>query len=296
MQRWRFAIVVGLLAAASPGQARAAGPFVDAPLVLPPLRFSADVGLGFGTVQSAPVGGGTSLAAAIGLPFLGELGVRVGYRFDDSGIAGNADHFARLFDPIVSEPGASQLTNPEIRLLGGLIGEQVFQLGLETRVIIPTDPTTDANGQRVSSFAVTPGVPMRIHVPGFLRIDTGLYLPLAFNSTTSYALDVPAQAFFAGRGRLLRPRDGRPLQRSRGRGGQLGGHPPGDRRGVYARRAGRPQGAAAHRAYQRCRMGVPVPGRWPGRGAAPAVTLFRLPVFTRCMKERYNGYPSRLGE
>jgi hypothetical protein len=197
MQRWCFAIVVGLLAMASPGRARAAGPFVDAPLVLPPLRFSADVGIGFGTVQSAPVGGGTSLAAAIGLPFLGELGVRVGYRFDDSGIAGNADHFARLFDPIVSEPGASQLTNPEIRLLGGLIGEEAFQLGLETRFIIPTDPTTDASGQRVSSFAITPGVPMRIHVPGFLRIDTGLYLPVAFTATTSYSLDVPAQAFFA---------------------------------------------------------------------------------------------------
>lgn len=212
----RLCLAIGLAAAllAAPrGEARAAGPFVDAPLVLPPLRFSADAGIGFGTSQAfalsptlgAPgqvvsqgtqVGWGTSLEAAIGLPFLGELGFRVGYRFDGNGIAGNADHFARLFDPILSEPGASQFTNPEIRLLGGLINEEVFQLGLETRLIIPTDSTTDATGQKVSYFALTPGVPMRVHVPGLMRIDTGLYLPVAFDSATSYSLDVPVQAFF----------------------------------------------------------------------------------------------------
>jgi hypothetical protein len=190
------------------------GPFVDVPLTLPPLHFAADVGVGFGTSQtfgpsdpndlSSPlvstgshVGAGTSLEAAVGLPFLGELGVRIGYRFDDDGIAGNADHFARLFDPIVSEPGASQLTNPEIHLRGSLIAERVFELGLEGRVILPTDSSTTPDGQRISFFAITPGLPVRVHVPGLLRVDTGIYLPLSFNSSTSYSVDIPAQAFFA---------------------------------------------------------------------------------------------------
>ena len=39
-------------------------------------------------------------------------------------------------------------------------------------------------------------MPVRIHVKGFLRIDTGAWLPLSFNSSTSYSLDIPAQAFF----------------------------------------------------------------------------------------------------
>src|SRR3984957_9370015 len=78
--------------------ALAAAPFVDAPLTLPPLHFSADVGVGFGTFQNygpdpsnpdnpplllggTQVGWGTNLEAAVGLPYVGELGLRIGYRF-----------------------------------------------------------------------------------------------------------------------------------------------------------------------------------------------------------------------
>ena len=194
--------------------ARAAGPFVDAPLTLPPLHFSADVGVGFGTFQnfgysnpndlSSPlvvvggtrVGWGTNVEAAVGLPYVGELGVRIGYRFGTDGVAADADHFGRLFDPIVSEPGASSFANPEIRLRGTLFSLETIELGLESRFIVPTDSSTTGDGQRISFFTITPGVPVRIHVKGFLRIDTGAWLPLSFNSSTSYSLDIPAQAFF----------------------------------------------------------------------------------------------------
>jgi hypothetical protein len=194
--------------------ARAAGPFVDAPLTLPPLHFSGDVGLGFGTFQnfgfsnpgdpSSPlvpqggtqVGWGMNLEAAVGLPFVGELGVRIGYRFGQDGVAANADHFGRLFDPIVSEPGASSFANPEIRVRGSLFSLEAIELGLESRIILPTDSSTTGDGQRISFFTVTPGVPIRIHVKGFLRIDTGPWLPISFNQNTSYSLDIPAQAFF----------------------------------------------------------------------------------------------------
>ncbi|HEY3819592.1 MAG TPA: hypothetical protein VGL81_20630 [Polyangiaceae bacterium] len=219
MRRLLLAATAGVAAVALffafAGTARAAEPFVDAPLTLPPLHFSGDFGVGFGTYQSlsvdpnnptaAPVlggtqvGWGTNIEAAVGLPFVGELGVRIGYRFGDGGIAAGsgagADHFGRLFDPIVSQPGASNFANPEIHLRGTLFDLHVVQMALETRLIIPTD-STQIDGQNVSNFAITPGVPFRIHIPGFLRIDTGLYLPISFDANTSYSLDIPAQAFF----------------------------------------------------------------------------------------------------
>jgi hypothetical protein len=212
MRRLLLAATAGVVVLLVGRGAEAAGPFVDAPLTLPPLHFSADIGVGFGTFQplsldsnlnpvlgGTQVGWGTNIEAAVGLPYVGELGVRIGYRFGESGIAAGsgagADHFGRLFDPIVSQPGASNFANPEIYVRGNLFDLQVVQMALETRLIIPTD-STQIDGQNVSSFAITPGVPFRIHMPGFLRIDTGLYLPISFDSNTSFSLDIPAQAFF----------------------------------------------------------------------------------------------------
>jgi hypothetical protein len=199
----------------APG-APAAGPFVDAPLTLPPWHFSADAGVGFGTFQSygpnpsnpdnppvlqggTQLGWGMNLEAAVGLPFRAEIGLRIGYRFGSAvagnegasvpaGALGNADHFARLFDPISSEPGLSSFANPEVRLRDTVFDSRTVQVGLETRIIVPT-----ADG---AVFGLTPGVPLRIHLPDFVRIDTGLYLPIAFFSDTSYSLDIPVQAFF----------------------------------------------------------------------------------------------------
>jgi hypothetical protein len=188
--------------------ARADEPFVDRALTLPPLHFSADAGLGFGQGPAATpldvqgpapapsdtglkLGWGSNLEAAVGLPFLGEVGVRVGVRFGDDGInAGwgmGADHFARLFDPVPAEAGNATVTNPEIRLRGTWLNLKIVELGFETRFIIPT-----ADG---SDFEMVPGVPARIHVPGFARIDTGVWLPVLF-SDGSFTIDIPAQLFF----------------------------------------------------------------------------------------------------
>jgi hypothetical protein len=175
--------------------ARADGkPFVDVPLTLPPLHFGGEAGIGFGTYQvpgaSTKVGWGSNFDAAIGLPFLGELGARVGYRFGADGVAAYANHYARLFDPIMNEPGANNFDNVEMHLRGSIVSVDVFELGLETRVVIPTDST--------SVVAFTPGLPMRIRIPDFMRIDTGLWLsiPSESNPNFYYALDVPAQAYF----------------------------------------------------------------------------------------------------
>jgi hypothetical protein len=127
--------------------------------------------------------------AGVGLPFFGELRARVGYRFDGIAIGAQADHFARLFDPVVNEPGTDPWTNPELTLRGTLFDLRVVELGLETRAVLPF-----AAG---STFAFTPGVPLRVHVPGLLRVDAGLYFPVApFDGGATFVLELPVQAFF----------------------------------------------------------------------------------------------------
>jgi hypothetical protein len=194
-----------------PRGASADAPFVDRPVTLAPLHFSADVGLGFGQYEAfAPnpndlegppvstgnkVGLGTNLEAAVGLPFLGQFGVRMGYRFDTVGAYAQADHFGRLFDPVVNEPGNDSWTNPELSLRGTLVSLPMLEVALETRAILPT-----ASG---STFAIVPGAPVRVHLPTLARIDTGLYVPISFassnddgsGSSTSFAVQVPAQLF-----------------------------------------------------------------------------------------------------
>jgi hypothetical protein len=208
---------------ALPGRALAddvGQPFSDVPLTLKPLHFAADAALGFGTYVntsgSTTVGWGSTFSAAVGLPFLGELGATIAERFGNDGIAvgtnqqgggvtfpvpTGADHFGRLFDPIVGEPGLapnSAFANPEFHLRGTMVPLDVFELGLETRVVVPT-----SDG---SYWDFTPGVPIRIHIPGLMRIDTGLWLPIFFVQqqqqqalnlpSTVYILDIPAQAYF----------------------------------------------------------------------------------------------------
>jgi hypothetical protein len=219
MRILRLALALGSLASTLSARIAAADDaFVDRPLTLPPFHLSADAGIGFGQGSAPPafdaegnllptgvkVGWGSSFEAAIGLPFLGEIGVRLGYRFGDDGVAAGwglgADHFARLFDPVVDEPGASHFANPEIRLRGTLLDARVVELGIETRAIIPTDSTSD--------FELSPGVPVRVHLPGFARIDTGLWLPIEFNADTSYSIDIPAQLFFQAHDVFFGPMSG----------------------------------------------------------------------------------------
>jgi hypothetical protein len=177
------------------------GKFTDTPLTLKPLHFAAGMGLGFGTYQDAAgnghVGWGSDFEAAIGLPFLGEFGARLAQRIGQDGILvgsntigpSGADHFARLFDPVVSNPGSADFANPEFHLRGSMVDEDVFQLGLETRLSVPT-----SDG---SYWAFTPGLPMLIHIPGLMRLDVGAWLPVVFTPNNYvYILDIPVQAFF----------------------------------------------------------------------------------------------------
>jgi len=186
------------------GLARADVPFVDRPVTLSPLHVSADIGVGFGqfegfepdpnNLEGPPlplgnkVGFGSNLEGAVGLPFVGEVGVRLGYRFGSVAANAQADRFGRLFDPVVNQPGNDAFANPELALRRTVFAMPAVEVALGLVAVLPTASNSD--------FALTPGVPVRVHLPGFARIDTGLYLPVTFTSPPTFGIQVPAQLFF----------------------------------------------------------------------------------------------------
>ena len=193
-----FGSLLTLAAFTSVTKNAAAEPWIDRPISLPTLHASADLGLGFGqttTVDSngktgSSWGSGSNIEAAVGLPILGEVGVRTGLRFGDNGKASHADEYGRLFDKETNSTSAGNdsVANPEIYLRGTLLSLELVEVGLETRFTIPA-----ADG---SHFGWTPGVPVRIHLPHMARIDTGVYVPITFGDDTFYNVDIPAALWF----------------------------------------------------------------------------------------------------
>jgi len=182
--------------------AHAVEPWLDRPLTLPSLHASADIGLGFGQYQSGlydPVkdeaphswGSGASIEAAVGVPILGEVGIRTGLRFGDDGKASQADRFGRLFDKQTFNgraTGTDTFANPEIFLRGTLVDVNIVAVGLETRFSLPAADST--------KFGWAPGIPVRIRIPNVARLDTGVYVPFVFDDKTIYSFDIPAHLWF----------------------------------------------------------------------------------------------------
>ncbi|WP_394828446.1 hypothetical protein [Pendulispora albinea] len=197
--------------------AYAADPWIARPLTLPPLHLSADVGLGFAQYRDGvnsdgtynhSLGSGSNLEAAVGLPILGEVGVRTGARFGDGGKASGADAFGRLFDKQTVGQGPDTFANPEVFLRGTLLDLEMVAIGLDTRFVLPlaSDTSTTVPGptpgttQKLevndSYFSWVPGVPVRVRIPNLARIDTGIYIPFQFAEKTIYAVDIPAHLWF----------------------------------------------------------------------------------------------------
>jgi hypothetical protein len=208
MKRACWSLVLATLTAGGAAAAEDRS-WVDRPLALDPLHASFGVGLGVGQYQTvafdpvtlapAPTGQkfgtGALFDAAVGLPFFGELGVRIGYRFGAPLAQG--DSFARLYDheaPYGGNTagnafGGSSWSNPEFRLRGTLFDAHVVQMTLETRVIAPiVDSAPDVS--------ISPGAGVRIHVPNFMRIDTGVFAIYAPDAITNVALSLPVQVWF----------------------------------------------------------------------------------------------------
>ena len=100
-----------------------------------------------------------------------------------------ADHFARLFDPVVERAGRLAVTNPELRLRGTLLNLKIVELGLETRVIIPTDSGSDFE---LVTGCARPDPPARIRPHRHRRVAADRIQ----RATASFTIDIPAQLFF----------------------------------------------------------------------------------------------------
>jgi hypothetical protein len=172
--------------------ARAEKPWVDRPIALAPVSARFEAGVGFGQYAAADgqkFGTGSNLEGAVGLPFFGEIGVRTGYAFGDGGKQGaRADYYARLFDHETANAGNDAWANPEIRVRGELVDLKVFAIGLESRFVVPLANNTD--------FSVAPGLPMVIRIPSVMRIDTGVFVPIAFTDQTQYTISIPVAVWF----------------------------------------------------------------------------------------------------
>jgi hypothetical protein len=170
-------------------------PWIERPLALKPLTAEIQAGVGVGQTYD-PVSGhggagtGANLEAGIGLPILGDINVRTGYRFDSTGQAAGADFYGRTFDHqmILTQLGGDKFANPEIRWRNALVDAEVIAVGLETRFLVPLADHT--------YFSASPGVPVRIRIPHLARIDTGLYVPIAFTDNIQYTFSIPAELWF----------------------------------------------------------------------------------------------------
>jgi hypothetical protein len=159
---------------AAEGDARAAPPWVDRHLTLPGGDWAFDFGLGIahtaGPGNPEVTGFGLNLEMAVGLVDRLELGVRTGLRLGDVDSRGiEADNYGRLFDRQYFDGGNRVLANPEVRVRGALVREEVFELALEGRLIVPVEGNT---------AGLLFGVPMMIHAGNRVRLDLGAYVPV----------------------------------------------------------------------------------------------------------------------
>jgi hypothetical protein len=173
------ALAVGCCLVARAPDARAAPPWVDRNLTLPGGDWAFDFGFGVanGTPPGVPgpvTGPGVNAEVAVGLVSRVELGVRTGLRLGDPDSRHeHGDEFGRLFDRQYFDGGNDVLANPEVRVRGALVRGEVFELGLEGRLIIPV-----ARNDAGALF----GVPMMLHLGRRVRLDFGAYVPIVFGN------------------------------------------------------------------------------------------------------------------
>lgn len=190
---------VGLCASTS----LAATPWIERPLTLPPLRFTADAGLGIGQttvidprpLYDTPVGtqkpgAGLNFEAALGLPLGMQVGMRMGVRFGASGPLTNADAYGTGFDPLTLhlDTGTYSFANPELRLQKSLVDFDAISAALDLRLALGLADET-AN-------IFMPGIPVRIRIPGVARIDSGVFTPILFAGPNTWGVEIPVAVWF----------------------------------------------------------------------------------------------------
>lgn len=184
------ALLVGAISL-SGRPASAAPRWVDRSITLPRLVFAGDAGIGLAHLRFLRedfTGAGLNLEAALGITESVELGFRTGLRFGDDAKVLRADEFGRTLFTETYGTNNDGVANPEFRVRWAAYSGRVVELGLDGRFYMPVETSSRAG--------IMLGVPLAFHIADFLRIDTGLYIPLVFTDPTSTAISVPAYFWF----------------------------------------------------------------------------------------------------
>ena len=194
--RLRILLALPLVALASAAPAAAAPPFVYRDLVLRHGDVALDFGMGLGHAPAAaPIdsinGFGLNLELALGLSRDVELGARTGFRLDDGGQTLRADGYGRLFQTETYGTGGDRIANPEIYALWAVARGAHAELGLQLAAYLPFDN---------SHFGMMFALPVALR-GGSLRLDTGVYVPMFFHSST-VTISVPAHLWIQATPRL----------------------------------------------------------------------------------------------
>ena len=190
--------------------------WVDRKMSLPPLVIAVDGGLGLGhwdggtvvpvntagltpaqiaalgNIQTSGTGLGFNAEGSIGIIEHLTVGARViGLNFSQDSKYAEASGYASAYDlqnifPLFA--GGDTFSNPALWGRYQFVDMPNVEVGVEARVFVPF-----ADGTR---FGLMGGVPVAIHLPGTLRLDTGGYVALGAYDPVLFYFHVPAQAWF----------------------------------------------------------------------------------------------------
>lgn len=172
--------------------ALAAPRWVDRPITLPRLVFAGDVGIGLGR-QDFPnpagdaVGPGLNVEGALGVTDNVELGLRTGFRLTDDARAVGADGYGRTLWTETWGTNGSTVANPEFRVRWSVYSGRIAEVALDGRMFMPVEQN--------SRFGLMFGVPLAFHLGSIVRIDTGGYIPVVFDSRLN-GLTIPGYFWF----------------------------------------------------------------------------------------------------
>ena len=166
-------------------QGHAAPRWVARSVTLPEHDWAFDFGLGIGHFDAPdpPTGAGMNVEMAVGVTRNLELGVREGFRFGSEGRATRANEYGRLFDRQTFGTNQDELANPEFRMRGRLVDGPTVELALEGRAALPIE--------QGSELALQFGMPVWFRLGRSVRLDTGVYVPVAFYEPTRVSLSAP---------------------------------------------------------------------------------------------------------
>ncbi len=175
----------------SAGTAAAAPPWVERHITLPEHDWAFDFGLGIAHDYAPPVsptGVGVNFEMAVSPVSRLELGFRTGLRMGDDARFTHADEYGRLFDRQSFDTSNATIANPELRVRGAVVRSEVVELALEGRAFLPVN-----QGAR---FGAMFGVPIFFHLGDRARIDTGVYVPVVFNTPIDTYFSAPFDLWF----------------------------------------------------------------------------------------------------